>query len=203
MSRVLSAAVLIAILAVTIWVLPPWATIALAALGAALAGHELATLATPAGERNDPQARTRRIFAGLGAAIVCASVTGPIDRAANTDIPIAILLLVMINLALVALASARPSADTLTSVPGSMLALVYVGLPLGTLAWIRVNVGPAALTWLLAVIALSDSAQYYTGRAFGRRKLAPLVSPGKTVEGAIGGLVIAAIAGGALARWAL
>jgi phosphatidate cytidylyltransferase len=41
----------------------------------------------------------------------------------------------------------------------------------------------------------SDSAQYYTGRAFGRRKLAPAVSPAKTVEGAIGGLVAATIAG--------
>ena len=41
------------------------------------------------------------------------------------------------------------------------------------------RVGPAATTWLLAVIAVSDSAQYYTGRAFGRRKLAPAVSPGQ------------------------
>jgi phosphatidate cytidylyltransferase len=36
----------------------------------------------------------------------------------------------------------------------------------------------------------SDSAQYYTGRMFGRRPLAPLISPKKTVEGAIGGLVL-------------
>jgi phosphatidate cytidylyltransferase len=113
------------------------------------------------------------------------------------------MLLVMINLALVALAFARPSAETLTRIPVNMLALIYVGLPLGTLAWIRVAFGPAALTWLVAVIALSDSAQYYTGRAFGRRKLAPLISPGKTIEGAVGGLVIAAVAGGALARWAM
>jgi phosphatidate cytidylyltransferase len=203
MSRVLSAAVLIAIIAVTIWMFPPWATTALAAVAAAVAGSELASLATPASERHDIQARLGRFLAGLGAAIVCASMTGPVDRASNTDIPIAILLLVMINLALVALASARPSADTLTKVPTNLMALIYVGLPLGTLAWIRVYLGPAALTWLIAVIALSDSAQYYTGRAFGRRKLAPLVSPGKTVEGGVGGLVIAAVAGGALARWAM
>jgi phosphatidate cytidylyltransferase len=203
MSRVLSAAVLVAIVAATIWVLPPWATTALASVAAAVAGNELAGLAIPASERRDSQALLRRVLAGLGAAIVCASMTGPVDRASNTDLPIAILLLVMINLALVALASARPSADTLTSVPTNLMALIYVGLPLGTLAWIRAYLGPAALTWLIAVIALSDSAQYYTGRAFGRRKLAPLVSPGKTIEGAIGGLVIAAVAGGALARWAM
>jgi hypothetical protein len=36
---------------------------------------------------------------------------------------------------------------------------------------------------------MSDSAQYYTGRAFGRRPLAPSISPKKTIEGAIGGVV--------------
>src|SRR4030095_1881521 len=48
------------------------------------------------------------------------------------------------------------------------------------------------------VIALSDSAQYYTGRAFGRRKLSPLISPAKTIEGALGGLLVAAHAGALL-----
>ena len=42
---------------------------------------------------------------------------------------------------------------------------------------------------LLAVIVVSDSAQYYTGRAFGKRPLSPAISPKKTVEGAIGGVV--------------
>jgi phosphatidate cytidylyltransferase len=36
---------------------------------------------------------------------------------------------------------------------------------------------------------VSDSAQYYTGRALGRHKLAPAISPSKTIEGAVGGLV--------------
>ena len=41
----------------------------------------------------------------------------------------------------------------------------------------------------MATIVVSDSAQYYTGRAFGRAPLAPSISPKKTREGAIGGLV--------------
>ena len=41
----------------------------------------------------------------------------------------------------------------------------------------------------MVVIVVSDSAQYYTGRALGRRPLAPAISPKKTVEGAIGGMV--------------
>jgi phosphatidate cytidylyltransferase len=42
---------------------------------------------------------------------------------------------------------------------------------------------------LVVCIVVSDSAQYYTGRALGRRPLAPSISPKKTLEGALGGLV--------------
>lgn len=54
------------------------------------------------------------------------------------------------------------------------------------------SAAPRGLAWsLLVVLAtwVGDSAAYLTGRALGRHKLAPRISPGKTVEGAIGGLV--------------
>ena len=72
-----------------------------------------------------------------------------------------------------------------------MFAPIYIGLPLGALAAIRVDMraGRRRVLLLLASIVVSDSAQYYTGRAFGRRPLAPAISPKKTVEGAIGGMV--------------
>ena len=47
------------------------------------------------------------------------------------------------------------------------------------------------VTWtffLMAVIFAGDTAAYYVGKTVGRRKLAPSISPGKTVEGAVGGL---------------
>ena len=82
------------------------------------------------------------------------------------------------------------------------MALLF-GVPLGTVAGIRAAHGPTALVWLIAVISLSDTAQYYAGTMFGRRKLSPVVSPGKTVEGAVGGFVAAYITGALLAPWAL
>ena len=45
----------------------------------------------------------------------------------------------------------------------------------------------------IATVVASDSAQFYSGRLFGRRPLAPAISPKKTVEGAVGGLVVATI----------
>jgi phosphatidate cytidylyltransferase len=44
---------------------------------------------------------------------------------------------------------------------------------------------------LIATIVVSDTAQYYAGRAFGKHPLAPQLSPKKTIEGALGGFVLA------------
>jgi phosphatidate cytidylyltransferase len=60
--------------------------------------------------------------------------------------------------------------------------------------------GPLIVLWLVLMVCAADIGAYFAGRAFGRRKLAPRVSPGKTWEGAVGGLVAVALvaAGGAL-----
>jgi phosphatidate cytidylyltransferase len=55
--------------------------------------------------------------------------------------------------------------------------------------------GAALLVWVVGIVAAADIGAYFTGRSFGRRKLAPLISPGKTREGLVGGLLCAAIAG--------
>jgi phosphatidate cytidylyltransferase len=56
-----------------------------------------------------------------------------------------------------------------------------------------VEFGAWCLISMMALIWFADVAAYFTGRAFGRRKLAPAVSPGKTWEGAVGGVLAAAI----------
>jgi phosphatidate cytidylyltransferase len=66
-------------------------------------------------------------------------------------------------------------------------------------AW-RCGIGLHAVSphWLFFAAALNwagDVAAYYTGRSFGKRKLAPSISPGKTVEGAIGGVCASVVFG--------
>jgi len=71
------------------------------------------------------------------------------------------------------------------------LAPWYIGMPLGMLAAVHAVGGRMAALLLIATVVVSDSSQYYVGRALGRRPLAPTISPKKTIEGAIGGVVCA------------
>jgi phosphatidate cytidylyltransferase len=66
---------------------------------------------------------------------------------------------------------------------------VYVPFLLGHLVLIRAwDTGVVWTFFLLAVVFAGDTGAYYVGRAFGQHKLSPAISPGKTVEGAVGGL---------------
>jgi phosphatidate cytidylyltransferase len=69
-----------------------------------------------------------------------------------------------------------------------LMAGLIVLVPAG-LALINIrSASPGLLLLLMAIVWISDSAAYFSGRAFGRRKLAPVVSPGKTWEGVYGAL---------------
>jgi phosphatidate cytidylyltransferase len=57
--------------------------------------------------------------------------------------------------------------------------------------------GPLIVLWLVLMVCAADIGAYFAGRAFGQRKLAPRVSPGKTWEGAMGGLAMVALVAGA------
>ena len=78
---------------------------------------------------------------------------------------------------------------------------VYAAVPAIALIWIRLiepdNQWPKLLLWAFIVTWATDIGAYFVGRAIGRTKLAPAISPGKTVEGLIGGVIAAGLLGGA------
>jgi phosphatidate cytidylyltransferase len=76
----------------------------------------------------------------------------------------------------------------------------YALLPALALLWIRERAGLNLLIWVFIVTWSTDIGAYFAGRSFGRRKLAPSISPNKTVEGLYGGMAAATLFGGA---WAL
>jgi len=74
--------------------------------------------------------------------------------------------------------------------------LIYIPFMLGHLILIRDwDQGATWTFFLMAVVFAGDTAAFYVGRAVGRRKLAPKISPGKTVEGALGGLIASLLVG--------
>jgi phosphatidate cytidylyltransferase len=108
-------------------------------------------------------------------------------------VPLALVLApALLVAAAAAIGRGRADEDALRLVAVTLCPLHYLALPLGLAAALHSDRGPLALFVPFLAVVVSDSAQYYAGRAFGRRKLAPVISPKKTVEGAIGGLVAGA-----------
>ncbi len=64
----------------------------------------------------------------------------------------------------------------------------YIGGLLAALPLLRARMGSAWVALAIAVTFGNDTGAYFIGHAIGRHKLAPVISPGKTIEGAVGGL---------------
>jgi phosphatidate cytidylyltransferase len=97
---------------------------------------------------------------------------------------------------LLLIATLRQGSDFDKTVPAAaatLLGAVYLGALSGTIAALTTLAPPGHGAWrvvlLLAIIMASDTFAFFVGHAWGHRRLAPSVSPGKTVEGALGGLV--------------
>jgi phosphatidate cytidylyltransferase len=63
------------------------------------------------------------------------------------------------------------------------------------------DISPYAVLVVMATVWIADSAAYFFGRRYGRRKLAPEISPGKTWEGLLGALMVVALFAAVLCVW--
>ena len=189
MTRVLSGGALAALVVGAIWFLPPLAMLVPAGSVLLLAFREYANLARSAGAAFAPAPAGAAALAAGGAVVLAPGALGAVAMAGGLLIAVTTL--------------AQPRREgALAGVGAAAFALLYLGLPLGALAALAVHAGREVLLLLIATVVASDTAQYYGGRLLGRRRLAPTVSPGKTVEGAVCGVVAGAAAfAGAGAYW--
>jgi phosphatidate cytidylyltransferase len=192
MTRVISGAVLLAGVLAALWFLSPVYLLGVALLVALLAFREYVDIAARAG------AHVSTPVAGMATAIACVAVGVP-------GLPVEVALVgAMLGICAAVLAS--PAAGThggeaLRDAALSAFAPLYLGLPLGMLALTRWTLGRDATLLLILTVALSDTMQYYSGRLFGRHLLAPVISPKKTIEGAVGGFCGGALGLGLLGIW--
>ena len=191
MARILSGAVLLAGVIAALWFLQPIFLLCIAVVVALLAFREYSDMAARAGTH------VSRPAGGIAVALVCiaAAIPGmPLDAA------VAGATLGLSALALSGAVTPAPGA-ALQSAAIASFAPIYIGLPLGLLAATRWMLGREAALLLILTVAVSDTFQYYSGRTFGRRLLAPVVSPKKTVEGAVGGFVGAVLTLAVIGYW--
>ncbi len=178
-----------------IWLAP------VAAAAAVLATYEVLALAAATGLR--PRAwpvycgnllivcGTWLTYAALTASRSLGGSADPLwafDRSLATAMPLGWLALAVLVVFCVETCRYEKPGGNLANVAGAVFALVYVGMMLGLAASLRTTWGIGALASWIVVVKLGDTGAYFIGRLIGRHKLAPSISPGKTVEGALGDL---------------
>jgi phosphatidate cytidylyltransferase len=182
MIRVVSGAVLVAIVIGVVWFASPLIFLFVAALVLVLGCVEYVRLARAGG------LEVAIAPATLGAALIAAAVVyrspGKLELALITT---------FIGCASVTLAGFRGGADALSRAAAAVFPALYLGVPIGAMAVTRdLYGGREKLFLMMLTVAVSDTGQYYTGRLFGRHLLAPIISPKKTIEGAAGGFLFGA-----------
>jgi phosphatidate cytidylyltransferase len=182
MTRLLSGVALAAAALAAILFLPVIGLRMLASLVAVLAAHEYLAITTPmrGGELRGGPLRPANLLTVLLVALACWYMLLP-----SVQTLVALLLAVFALLVIEVLFDGA----TIQEAASRFVAPWYIGMPLGMLVSVHAINGARATLLLLATVVLSDTAQYYSGRTFGRRPLAPTISPKKTIEGAIGGVV--------------
>jgi phosphatidate cytidylyltransferase len=93
----------------------------------------------------------------------------------------------------------KPVEQVMADASACIFCMFYIGFTLLTLISLHEQPnGPSLVVFLLCVVWAGDSLALYTGRAFGKHKLAPGISPGKSWEGSIGSVAGSLIAAGIL-----
>jgi phosphatidate cytidylyltransferase len=194
--RILTAVVLIALVLAALFLLAPRAFGAVLLLVVLIAAHEWARLSRFAGSR-------WLLFVGAMALFGITLLFGPFGL--ERGFPSIVVTSICAAATLFWLFAAPPWV-VLRWAPRSQIVLAVVGWIVLIGTWLALVELQSHSPWLvlaaMAIVWVADTAAYFGGRAFGRRKLAPEVSPGKTWEGVYFGIAAVGLYALALAPFA-
>ncbi len=185
MKRILTAIILILAVFALIFFGQLWMITLFAAIVAELAAYEYLKLAAVGAEAHGARLRIPLWWMTLGTALAFV-VTLP-NFPVEEQLPV----LSALTLALFAWNGFRsPLIQVLPDTAQGLFGLIYIAYPLTLvpLLWKKED-GPALVLFLMVCVWAGDIAALYIGRAFGRHKLAPRLSPGKTWEGSIASIL--------------
>ena len=114
----------------------------------------------------------------------------------GADLILGLIALNLVAIALISIFQFKSDHSVLDVITKQVQGILYIPVSLGFLILIRE--GHSGTTWiflLLAIIFAGDTSAYYVGSYLGKHKLSPAISPGKTIEGAIGGLAANLVVG--------
>ncbi len=192
--RLVSAAILLPLAAVAVWLGPPYWDILVGAIAVVMA-WEWSGMCT----FGQPPSRPAAFGAPPAGAASMLAMALAVGAAAGQAYRLSLLLLVL-GAALSSLLGMRS--------PGRRGAwqgfgTLYVGLPSIAIIWLRAQApgGLATMVWVLALAIAVDTGAYAAGRSIGGPKLAPRISPNKTWAGLLGGVAAGMVVGLAAALW--
>ena len=178
--RVATALVVLPAILAALLLGPPWLALAIVAIALLVGLAEFFALLRARG------IRPMRLVGVLLAAALFLDVGAP-GWLPVPFAPLGALLLLTVTLA------RGTDFEAVSAAAATLLGAVYLGALGGTIAALRILAPVAEGGWrivlLLGILVFADSVAFFVGHALGRRRLAPVVSPGKSVEGALGGLV--------------
>jgi phosphatidate cytidylyltransferase len=211
-TRVLTALVLIPIVLAVVLLTPTWVVAIATGLITILALREYFALGEAIGQR------AYRLWTVFCALVLLAQQTHMVywgqtlrmgksttlvtlaDRASSLEVamasPLPVFFLFVLGLTVLTLFTRRPLVETLPSAGISSSALLLVAFPLSYAVRLQgIGQGGKWLLFALAITWAADTTAYFVGRAMGKHPLAPHISPKKTWEGSLGGIVGSLIIG--------
>ena len=189
--RLLTALVGVPLILAAVFLLPGWAFFALMALFVDWAAWEYVQIVRARAPRAPLAALLLFVpLAGVGFSLVLLG-----DGAGLAPSPLHLFtggLLLTVGLGSFVLLGRTPVEESIVALGALGFGVPYLALPLSSLHYLQ-QLDPWLIFLLLAIVWLGDSAAYYVGSAWGRHKMAPVVSPKKSWEGAAAGFAVGVI----------